>query len=252
MSVFGKNYSRYYDLLYKEKDYKGEVEYVNKLIERYSKNKPETLLDIGCGTGKHLKCFKDLGYIVYGIDLSRQMINKAKTNLSRDAKLFCCNSTDFNFDIKFDVIVSLFHVINYITCNRDLEKTFENIYLHLKKDGIFICDFWYGPAVLKDPPIIKIKRLEDNNIKVARISEPIIHANSNIVDVNFEIFITDKKTSTLEIIKETHKMRYLFLPEMQLFLDKANLKIVDSFQWFSLKEKLSLSSWYGVLIIGKK
>ncbi|MDY0327537.1 MAG: class I SAM-dependent methyltransferase, partial [Arcobacteraceae bacterium] len=69
MNQFGDLYSQYYDLLYSDKDYIGEVEYVDSLIKANS-NKVETLLDMGCGTGKHAELFCDKGYKVHGIDLS--------------------------------------------------------------------------------------------------------------------------------------------------------------------------------------
>ncbi len=252
MSAFGKNYSRYYDLLYKEKDYKGEVQYVNQLIKKYFRRKYKTLLDIGCGTGKHLKFFKEAGYSVSGIDISQDMINKAKKNLVQDENLFCYNSTDFDLNSKHDVIISLFHVMNYNISNEDLEKTFNRISLHLSKGGIFIFDFWYGPAVISDRPSKKIKKLEDDLIRVTRITRPELHANENIVDVNFEVIIEDKKTLNIEKIHETHKMRYLFLPEIEYFINSSNLKVYGSFQWLSLKKKLSFDSWYGVLVCGNE
>ena len=36
---------------------------------------------------------------------------------------------------------------------------------HLKQNGVFIFDFWYGPGVLTDPPALRQKRLENNEMK---------------------------------------------------------------------------------------
>ena len=81
MSVFGKEYSQIYDLLYKSKDYEGEVEYLNKLIKKNYKKKIKNILDIGCGTGKHASLLVDKGYHLHGVDMSPQMISIAKKNL---------------------------------------------------------------------------------------------------------------------------------------------------------------------------
>lgn len=248
MSVFGKNYSQYYNLLYKEKDYKSEVDYINEINKMYSKKDSKNLLDIGCGTGKHLKCFKDMGYTVSGIDLSENMIAEAKIYLSQDCDLYCCKASEFNFDKKFDIIVSLFHVMSYQTENSELEKVFKNVSCHLEEGGLFIFDFWYGPAVLIDPPVVKIKRLENEEVKIIRVAEPMMHSEKNTIDINIEVIIENKKTHTLEIIDETHLMRYLFLPEIEQYSVNSGLKIVKAFEWLKYNE-LSINAWYGLVVM---
>ncbi|PKL18930.1 MAG: SAM-dependent methyltransferase [Spirochaetae bacterium HGW-Spirochaetae-5] len=250
MSVFGKNYSAYYDLLYKDKDYKVEVDYINEIITKYSKRSCKTILDIGCGTGKHLKCFKDSGFDVAGVDLSENMIAEAEILLEQAENLQCSKASEFNLNKKFDVIVSLFHVMSYQTENLELEMVFKNVYDHLEDGGLFIFDFWYGPAVLTDPPVVKIKRMENDNIKVTRLTEPFMNPNTNTIDVKFEVMIEDKISLTHDVIRETHKMRYLFLPEIEQCLSNNGLKFIDSFEWLKTNE-LSFSSWYGLVVACK-
>ena len=52
MKQFGDLYSKYYDLLYEDKNYFDEVEYIDFLIKKNCQS-AKTLLDMGCGTGKH-------------------------------------------------------------------------------------------------------------------------------------------------------------------------------------------------------
>ena len=251
MSIFGETYSKYYNLLYKDKNYKEEFDYLIEIINKYGNGSSKTVLDIGCGTGKHLKFFKDTGYDISGIDLSENMIKEAKKYLLQDDGLFCCSASEFKINKKFDVIISLFHVMSYQILNVELKNIFKNIKEHLVEGGLFIFDFWYGPAVLTDTPVVRIKHLEDNEIKIARITEPVMHSNTNIVDVNFEVLISDKKTNKLEVINETHKMRYLFLPEIEMLSEFAGLQMVNSYKWMTY-ENLSFDSWYGLAIIKKQ
>nr|MBA2706707.1 SAM-dependent methyltransferase [Gemmatimonadaceae bacterium] len=51
MSVFG-SYSRYYDLLYRDKDYAAESAYVASLLAVHAPG-ARSILEIGCGTGAH-------------------------------------------------------------------------------------------------------------------------------------------------------------------------------------------------------
>ena len=76
MKQFGDLYSKYYDLLYEDKNYSGEVEYIDFLIKKNCQN-AKTLLDMGCGTGKHAELLCEKGYKVHGIDLSQDMLKIA-------------------------------------------------------------------------------------------------------------------------------------------------------------------------------
>jgi SAM-dependent methyltransferase len=250
MDTFGKTYSKYYNLLYKDKNYLEEYIYIRELIERHGNKNAKNILDIGCGTGKHLGLFKKDGYAVSGVDISENMISEARKYLQQEENLLCCKASEFKFNKKFEVIISLFHVMSYHTGNDELEKVFQNVSEHLTDDGLFIFDFWYGPAVLSDPPVVKIKRLEDDEVKITRITEPIMHYNENIVDVNFEIIIEDKKTYLSEKLHEIHKMRYLFLPEIELLTNKNNFEILKTYKW-STEELISIASWYGLTMLKK-
>lgn len=80
MPVFD-DYAAYYDLLYNDKDYHSEVEYISSLIEKIGIKAAGSLLDIGCGTGKHAAEFIECGYEVFGVDLSSEMLRIAKENV---------------------------------------------------------------------------------------------------------------------------------------------------------------------------
>ncbi|MGO8176209.1 SAM-dependent methyltransferase, partial [Rhizobium ruizarguesonis] len=64
----------------------------------------------------------------------------------------------------------------------------ETVSNHLEDGGIFIFDFWYGPAVLWQRPSTRVKRLENDEISVVRVAESVVHDAENIVDVNYTIF----------------------------------------------------------------
>ncbi|WP_148784928.1 class I SAM-dependent DNA methyltransferase, partial [Campylobacter concisus] len=187
MRQFGDLYSKYYDLLYEDKNYFDEVEYIDFLIKKNCQS-AKTLLDMGCGTGKHAELLCEKGYKVHGIDLSEGMLKVAnKRKIGKEDRLDFSHSSiqNLNIDKKFDVITSLFHVMSYQNTNSELLKAFEVAKKHLNTHGIFIFDFWYGPAVLTDLPMVRIKRLENKNIKITRLAELIIHSKKNIVDVNY-------------------------------------------------------------------
>lgn len=252
MDVFNI-YARYYDLLYKDKDYAGEVEYIHDLIQKYNPG-AKSILDLGCGTGKHDFLLAEKGYSVTGVDQSEEMLAIANSNLSA----LTSTSTFMHGDVRnirlnktFDVVISLFHVMSYQTTNDDLKAAFGTAKVHLKKGGIFIFDFWYGPAVLTDRPSVREKKLEDEELIVHRTAAPVMHPNENIVDVNYEVIIIERKTGITKKLKETHKMRYLFLPELDFMLKNLGFKTLDALEWMSSDRQLSFDSWYGISVVRK-
>ena len=250
MRQFGDLYSKYYDLLYEDKNYFDEVEYIDFLIKKNCQS-AKTLLDMGCGTGKHAELLCEKGYKVHGIDLSEGMLKVAnKRKIGKEDRLDFSHSSiqNLNIDKKFDVITSLFHVMSYQNTNSELLKAFEVAKKHLNTHGIFIFDFWYGPAVLTDLPMVRIKRLENKNIKITRLAEPIIHSKKNIVDVNYDIFIEDKISKKVVEKKEIHKMRYFFDTELDFFCETIGFNVLNKYEGMSDKVP-DFKSWNVVWIV---
>jgi len=253
MQVF-KEYSKYYDLLYKDKDYAGEVEYVHNLIQ---KNTPgaKTILDLGCGTGRHDFLLVKKGYSVTGVDMSEQMLSIANAQLSTlniKPETLNFKQSDIRMvrlDQTFDVVISLFHVMSYQVTNEDLKAAFATANAHLKPGGVFIFDCWYGPAVLTIGPEPRIKRIEDKKIHVTRLVEAEMWPNDNIVDVKYHNFIRVKGSNDISEIQEIHRMRFLFKQEIDLFLENTGFELLH-FEEFMSGNVPGLDTW-GVVFIAK-
>lgn len=249
MSVFNY-YSEYYDLLYKEKDYESEVSYIIELIEEFRPG-AKSIIDFGCGTGSHDIIFAEKGFKTLGLDLSPGMIEIANNKCPTENPSFEVGDIrDFQTDRKFDVAVSLFHVISYQVTNNDLVKSFKTINTVLNVGDIFIFDFWFGPGVLHDQPNTRIKRLENEKIKVTRLTESTIFPNENKVDVNFEVLVEKKSTNERYEINEVHSMRYLFYPELEYLLYQSGFEVLNLFEWMKF-ENPSLDSWNAVIVSRK-
>lgn len=241
-------YSKYYNLLYKDKEYVSEANYINTIIQKYNNN-AKTLLDIGCGTGLHANELSNKGYTVTGMDISEQMLLEAKKTFN-NVDFVNGDIRDFKFDKNFSIITSLFHVMSYQSSNQDLDNAFRSVSDHLELGGYFIFDCWYGPGVKNNRPSVRVKRFEDNDIQVVRIAEPVENVNLNIIDVNFDVYVINKSNLKVSNIKELHRMRYLFLPEIEMLCSKFNLTLVDCIKWMTF-EKPSENDWYVTFIIKK-
>jgi SAM-dependent methyltransferase len=255
MSAVFDVYARYYDLLYRDKDYAGEAEYVAAHIRKQTLQS-KRILELGCGTGAHAEHLARMGYTVHGVDMSEAMLARAE---ARKIILPSEIAVRLSFglgDVRtvrtggtYDTVISLFHVMSYQTTTADLEAAFETASIHLQPGGLFLFDFWYGPAVLSDPPAVRVKRLGDNEIEVLRIAEPVMHHNENMVDVNYQVMITEIATGKLEQVRETHRMRYLFLPEITEHLAAHGFSLLQTEEWVS--GKIPGSDTWGVCCVAR-
>jgi SAM-dependent methyltransferase len=250
MSIFGDSYSNYYNLLYKDKNYSEEVRIVDKYIQHFTPG-ATTIMDLGCGTGKHASILAQQGYQVLGVDRSEAMLAVAKrSEIPGRLRFLLGDLRTLRIPESFDAVISLFHVICYLNENGDLQQAFQNISKHLHKGGLFIFDCWYGPAVLTQLPSVRLKEFEDESVTVTRITDPILYVNENVVDVNFKIFVKDKLNGTVEELKESHRIRYLFTPEIEGMLKKAGIQLEECFEFLTGKFP-GLETW-SVCYVGRK
>lgn len=103
------------------------------------------VLDIGCGTGAHLKLYQGLDCHVHGIDTSEAMLDVAGRKLGSQADLALCDATASPFaDDTFDLVMcsTVLHEMSVETRARVLDET-RRI---LKPDGrLLVIDFHTGP-----------------------------------------------------------------------------------------------------------
>ena len=126
-------YSDFYDIFNKYRNYNREMRFILNM----AKNK-KYLLDIGCGTGIHLNILKELGYIVYGIDKSQNMIDIAKDK--GVPNLYNMDILDYKLDEKFDAIIAMHSVFNHLKGYDEFEKALVNSLNHLNSKGVLVID----------------------------------------------------------------------------------------------------------------
>ena len=105
--VMYREYAKVYDLIYSGKDYKKEAKEIKDLIKKNKKSKGKNLLEVACGTGKHLEYLKK-DFNCTGLDLNEGMVKIARKRLPKSVKLSKGNMINFNLNKEFDIVICLF------------------------------------------------------------------------------------------------------------------------------------------------
>jgi len=234
--VFEK-YAQYYDLLYQDKDYRAETDYILSLIKKYQP-KTSKILEFGAGSGIHGRILANAGFQISGIERSQKMIDLGlSSNQVKDqnTNFSCtkgdCTSTFLGDD--FDTVISLFHVLSYQTSNEVVIAMLKNAHRQLNPGGIFIFDYWYAPAVWHIAPTLRVKRVSNQQLKITRIAEPQCFQKQNIVKVNYQTFVEELKNNYISEIKETHEMRAFEAEEIEEFANQTGFALLHSEEWLT-------------------
>ena len=245
MEVF-QDYAYYYNAFYRDKDYAAESRQVDTLLKRYGRD-IRKIINYGCGTGRHDIELLKLGYECTGIDMSLLMIEIAKKNCENvggrvNGDFSVADIRTYESKAQYDAVISLFHVMSYQNSNDDIVAAFRSARKALKDGGVFLFDCWYGPGVLSDPPVVRVKEVEDDTYKLVRIARPVMHDRADVVDVCYEVLVTEKETGLTKTISETHHMRYFFRPELEYYLKEAGFELIDNLDCATLGET-GYGSW---------
>jgi SAM-dependent methyltransferase len=240
-------YAAYYDLLYRDKEYDREAAFIDDLIKAYQPD-AKRLLDLGCGTGIHDWILSGKGYQVVGVDRSESMLANARGRASlwpaitEGPQFSRGDLTTFRCEPQVDVVISLFDVMSYLTSYAQLRAALDNIKACLRPGGLLIFDCWYGPAVYTQQPGTRVKRLEDDNIRLTRIATADFDRSANRIDVHYEMFVNWKKHNRIETFTEVHPMRCYFDDELREILAASGFDSKFAMQWFT-RQKPSDSTW---------
>jgi ubiquinone/menaquinone biosynthesis C-methylase UbiE len=163
--------AQYYDALYHFKDYGTAAAQLHILIREYNPN-AKTLLDVGCGTGKHLSELQDF-YRVEGLDISPALLQVAHQRCPH-VRFHEKNMVGFELGSTYDVVTCLFSSIAYVKSVDSLEKAVASMARHLGRDGLLCIEPWLTPdtywvgritANFVDQPELKIAWMYTSEIE---------------------------------------------------------------------------------------
>lgn len=186
----------------------------------------KTLLDVGCGRGGFMQRMISDGVTCKGIDLSAVMVDACK---AQGLNAECIDIKDV--DGKFDAIVSIFDVLNFMD-KENLVSFLESIADKLNDEGIFIADIntLYGFSDVAEGTMSSENENEFLNVDA-------VFAN-NELHTKFTLF--EKKSDGRYTKYQNTIVQYFH--KIEIFQKLTGLKLIEkqTFSLYDTKDKTLL------------
>ena len=134
-----KNLAKWFEYLNDDCDYERWAEYLLEKIKPFAVKEG---LDIGCGGGWFTRRFAKEGYLMTGLDNSREMLDKAQETAGREgvrSEYLLGDIVRLKLPRRFGFAIAINDLVNYLPKEK-LLSAFKNIGGALKKGGAFLFD----------------------------------------------------------------------------------------------------------------
>ena len=217
--AFYSNLAPYYDLIYSKKNYEKEASQLKRLIAWYKRSPGNSLLDVACGTGRHLSLFKN-EFSCTGVDISKEMLKIARQNIPEIA-FKQADMTKLNLKQKFDIITCLFSSIGYLRTESNLKEALLNFSKHLNPGGVVIIEPWLpAPCFRLSAPWTT--KYEGKNIKIVRKCTPETENGFSILNMDFTV----EKNGKVQTYNDKHILGFFSAEKTLTFMCNAGLEAI--------------------------
>lgn len=199
-----------YDIVYSHLDYEGHADVVDSIV---AARRPEaaSLLDVACGTGRHLEAFAGRYRHVEGADVDPAMLAVARRRLP-GVPLHEADMRTLRLGKRFDIVTCLFSSIGYMRTLEDLRRAVRSMAGHLVPGGVLVVEPWLWPSMIESPGKLRHMVREGDDAVVARTTRwlnPDTALRERVSRMEFAYLITTADGSRLAV--ERHDMG-LFTP----------------------------------------
>ena len=133
--------SQFYHQLYANRDEQEAAAFINAMVEYLQPEQGASVLDLGCGNGRHSRQLAGKGLQVTGIDLAASSIAFAK-NKSTPGTHFYRHDMRMPFgNSLFDIVFNFFTSFGYFQTQAENHQVICNISDSLKPGGLLVMDY---------------------------------------------------------------------------------------------------------------
>jgi SAM-dependent methyltransferase len=225
--IFGSLHAQWYDRWHGGKDYQSEVDQLTAVFAQHGP--VSSVLDLGCGTGRHLCLLAEAGYVVVGVDRSPGMVSQARHRLAphRSASVVQADILEVRLGSVFDAAIMMFSVLGYLGTTGELLGALGSARRHLRPGGLLVLDVLDGSAVLSNEPRGGFTAMTDGSQSLLRATTSRVHPEEQIYEMGVQLWLIDGD-HLVEHDDETHSLRFFLPRELELILEVAGFELIGS------------------------
>ncbi len=209
--------AEYYDQIYHWKDYRKEAKKLKELIQGSKRTKVTSLLDVGCGTGKHLQYLrKDFDCI--GIDASERMLEIARKN-APGTEFMRADMRDFELGRRFGAVTCLFSGIGHLRTRSQVSETIRKFGDHLEMGGVVVIEPWIAKSEWKNRTV-SLQTYEGSSLKIARVNFAQSRGDFSVLDFHYLIA---EKGKGITYLRDHQELRFFEVEETLGAMRRAGL-----------------------------
>jgi ubiquinone/menaquinone biosynthesis C-methylase UbiE len=216
--VFTKT-AQFYDKIYASKDYPAEVEQLTAIIHKHLQSGGNRLLDVACGTGKHVECLQ-VHFDVEGLDINAELLDIARQR-NPGVPFHQGDMVDFDLGHPFDAVTCLFSSIGYVKTLDNVKRAVACMARHLVDGGVLVIEPWFSPDDWHTPSVHALF-IDEPELKLARVNTSFQEGRLSYFDFHY---LVGTPEGTEHFI-EQHELGLFETEEMQAALEGAGLETI--------------------------
>ncbi len=139
-------------------------------------------LDLCSGTGILCHFFSTKGLITKGVDLSKSMIELAKSKY-KEIDFVCCDVLDYHDEERYDLITCTCDSLNHLIHEGELKKLLDQVSTLLNQDGYFVFDVVLKESIQFDVPFFSVRSDE------AQVKYLIHDLGEALIELTIQVFV---------------------------------------------------------------
>lgn len=204
-----------------------EVDFLVSATEQYMGTDPKSFLDIACGTGRHLAELTRRGYVGFGVDSSRSLLQIAR-KVAAEANFYESDMRFFKIESTVDCAYSLWDSYVYLSRVKDIVAFAEQCSAHIKRGGILILDSKNYQKQRPDEEVAH-RVCEFANLQIDTVIRRRVYPQDKVYEAIFTSVIQDSNSDEASIVVDQTLVRMYSVAELEKLFAPHGLGLVHCY-----------------------